>query len=242
MRLPFHSQAAWLANFSERYVLSLLFLAFAWLEFKQGMLEWHILHYGGDHTDFTFLIQHVIMVLLNVSIGTGLLFGQTMTVAPQSLEEIIVPLFATFFYLTYSSIDTLPPWLSENLAPPAWQVPLAGCGLVLGVLGRVIAAWGALYLGRSFGIFVSVREVVLRGPYHYVRHPIYLGYLLLFAGLALAYGCAALILIVPTHFGLFVWRARLEEARLAAASPAYREYMLHTGAFFPKLRPQKKLR
>jgi protein-S-isoprenylcysteine O-methyltransferase Ste14 len=240
MRSDFHPQAVWLASFTERYILSLLFLAFAWLEFTQAMIEWRVLQYGGDHTDLTFLIQHIIMVLLNVSIGTGLLFGQPMAVAPQSIEEIIVPLLATFFYLAYSSIDSLPPWLSDNVVPPDWQAPVAACGLVLGVLGRVIAAWGAFYLGRSFGIFVSVREVVLRGPYRYVRHPIYLGYLLLFAGLALAYGCTALFFIVPTHFGLFAWRARLEETRLAEASPAYREYMRRTGRFFPKLLPTKK--
>jgi protein-S-isoprenylcysteine O-methyltransferase Ste14 len=158
-----------------------------------------------------------------------------MTVAPQSFEEIMVPLAATFFYLTYSRIDSLPPWLSDNLAPPAWQVPLAWLGLGLGVIGRIVAAWGAFYLGRSFGIFVSVRKVVIRGPYRYVRHPIYLGYLMMFSGLALAYGCAALFIIVPTHFGLFAWRARLEEVRLAAASADYREYMKNTGSIFPRL-------
>jgi protein-S-isoprenylcysteine O-methyltransferase Ste14 len=86
---------------------------------------------------------------------------------------------------------------------------------------------------------VAVRNVVLRGPYRYVRHPIYLGYLLMFGGLAVAYPCSALFAIVPTHFGLFAWRAHLEEVRLAEASPAYREYMKHTGSIFPKLRALK---
>jgi protein-S-isoprenylcysteine O-methyltransferase Ste14 len=239
MRPNFQQQAAWIASFTERYILSFLFLAFAWLEITQVVLGWRIMHYGGDHTDFAYFIQHAIMVLVNISIGSTLLFGQSMTVGPQTLEEILVPLGATFFYLTYSTIDSLPPWLSDNLAPPAWQTPLAGLGLALGIFGRVIAGWGALYLGRSFGIFVAVRNVVLRGPYRYVRHPIYLGYLLMFGGLAVAYPCSALFAIVPTHFGLFAWRAHLEEVRLAEASPAYREYMKHTGSIFPKLRALK---
>jgi protein-S-isoprenylcysteine O-methyltransferase Ste14 len=236
MRPNLYQQAAWIADFTERYVLSLLFLAFAWLEFTQAALGWHILQHGGNHADFAYFIQHVIMVLLNVSIGGTLLFGQPMVVGPQTIEEIVIPLAATFFYLAYSSIDSLPPWLSDNLAPPAWQPPLAVFGLALGVMGRIIAAWGAFYLGRSFGIFVSVREVVLGGPYRYVRHPIYLGYLLMFGGLALAYSCSALFIIVPTHFGLFLWRARLEETRLAESSPAYRKYMANTGSIFPKIR------
>ena len=236
MRRNFQQQAAWLASFVERYILSLLFLAFAWVEFQQGLVEWKVLHHGGDHADLTYFIQHVIMVMVNVSIGGSLLFGQPIAVAPQNFEEVIVPLLATFFYLAYTRIDSLPPWLSDNLAPTNWQVPLAWLGLGLGVVGRVIAGWGALYLGRSFGIFVAVRSVVIRGPYRYVRHPIYLGYLMMFTGLAFAYSCTALFIIVPTHFGLFAWRARLEEARLAEASAEYREYMRSTGSIFPKLR------
>jgi protein-S-isoprenylcysteine O-methyltransferase Ste14 len=61
----------------------------------------------------------------------------------------------------------------------------------------------------------------------------------MFGGLAVAYPCSALFAIVPTHFGLFAWRAHLEEVRLAEASPAYREYMKHTGSIFPKLRALK---
>jgi protein-S-isoprenylcysteine O-methyltransferase Ste14 len=239
MRPNFQQQAAWIASFTERYILSLLFLAFAWLEITQSVLGWRIMHYGGDHTDLAFFIQHAIMVLVNFSIGSALLFGQRAASGPQTLEEILVPLGATFFYLTYGYIDSLPIWLSDNLAPPEWQTSLAALGLALGIMGRAITGWGAFYLGRSFGIFVSVREVVLRGPYRHIRHPIYLGYLLMFTGLALAYCCAALFIIVPTHFGLFVWRARLEEARLAKTSPAYREYMQQTGSIFPKLRTRK---
>jgi len=235
MRPNFQQQAAWIASFTERYILSILFLAFAWLEVTQAVLSWRIMHYGGDQANLAYFIQHTIMVLVNVSIGATLLFGQQINAAPQSLEEILVPLGATFFYLVYSCIDSLPDWLSDNLAPPNWQTPIAWLGLAIGIFGRIIVAWGAFYLGRSFGIFVSVRDVVLRGPYRYVRHPIYLGYLLMFGGLTLAYCCAALFIIVPAHFGLFAWRVRLEESRLAESSPAYREYIKHTGSIFPRL-------
>jgi protein-S-isoprenylcysteine O-methyltransferase Ste14 len=93
-----------------------------------------------------------------------------------------------------------------------------------------------MYLGRSFGIFVSVREIVLRGPYHYVRHPIYLGYIFIWAGLVLANRSVAIVILVAIHTALLIYRARLEEEMLAEASPAYREYMTHTGFLFPKLR------
>jgi protein-S-isoprenylcysteine O-methyltransferase Ste14 len=110
-----------------------------------------------------------------------------------------VPLAATFYFLTYNVVPRLPdPW-PENLCPPRLQTPLAVTGLILGIIGPAIATWGVVYLGRSFGIFVMVRDVVLRGPYQYVRHPMYLGYVCICAGLVLANCSAAFFILVPIH-------------------------------------------
>jgi protein-S-isoprenylcysteine O-methyltransferase Ste14 len=105
------------------------------------------------------------------------------------------------------------------------------------VIGPLIALWGLLYLGRSFGIFVSVRRVVLQGPYRWIRHPMYLGWACSAFGLALSNFSSAYILIVAVHFVLMLYRARLEEAELREFSPDYREFMKKTGFFLPKIRP-----
>jgi protein-S-isoprenylcysteine O-methyltransferase Ste14 len=77
--------------------------------------------------------------------------------------------------------------------------------------------------------------VVLVGPYKYVRHPIYSGYVLVWLGLILSHLSPAVIVIVAMHTALMVYRARLEERRLSEASPEYREYMQRTGFLFPRL-------
>ncbi len=102
-------------------------------------------------------------------------------------------------------------------------------------MGPAVAIWAVLYLGRSFGVFVVVRKVILDGPYQWVRHPIYLGYICMLAGLVLANFSAAYFILVPIHIGLLLYRARLEEARLSEHSAEYRQYMKRTGFIFPKL-------
>ncbi len=82
---------------------------------------------------------------------------------------------------------------------------------------------GLLSLGQSFAIFPAHRGLVVRGPYALVRHPIYLGELVMVVvaassgGLLLALGCcfALLLLLIP--------RIQREETALAS-DPDYARY------------------
>lgn len=49
---------------------------------------------------------------------------------------------------------------------------------VVWLLGFVTQVSAKLWLGRNFGLVAALRELVAGGPYRYVRHPMYLGYLL----------------------------------------------------------------
>jgi protein-S-isoprenylcysteine O-methyltransferase Ste14 len=46
--------------------------------------------------------------------------------------------------------------------------------------------YAKLSLGRSFGLLPANRGIVVRGAYRYIRHPIYIGYILSHAGFLLA--------------------------------------------------------
>jgi protein-S-isoprenylcysteine O-methyltransferase Ste14 len=157
----------------------------------------------------------------------------------------LVPLATAFFYLAYDTIPWFPHSWRQTYHPTVWPHPfsfrslpaLDATGLVLGVVGPAIAVWGVATLRRSFGIFVSVREVVMTGPYRFVRHPIYLGYILAYAGWLFLVRTPALAGLMAIHLGLFVWRARLEEDRLAAHSATYRANLRRTGFLFPRIFP-----
>jgi protein-S-isoprenylcysteine O-methyltransferase Ste14 len=98
--------------------------------------------------------------------------------------------------------------------PAAWLVP----GLIVAWAGLLFRVWAVLTLGRSFTTRVMVRAeqpVVTSGPYRLVRHPSYLGLLIMFLGLGLALGdlAAAAALVVLPAIGL-IRRIVVEEAAL----------------------------
>jgi len=105
---------------------------------------------------------------------------------------------------------------------------------MVSMVGYAISLWGLCSLGRSFAIFVAVRRVVTGGPYNYVRHPMYLGYLFELIGLLLSSFSLGMLFLGAGFVFLMVMRARLEEERLIEAYPAYRDYMQHTGFLFPR--------
>jgi protein-S-isoprenylcysteine O-methyltransferase Ste14 len=55
--------------------------------------------------------------------------------------------------------------------------------LITGLLGYGLVLWALLVLGRRFGIAPADRGLVTGGPYGFVRHPMYLGELILRAAL-----------------------------------------------------------
>jgi protein-S-isoprenylcysteine O-methyltransferase Ste14 len=108
--------------------------------------------------------------------------------------------------------------------------PLA-VGLML--VGTLLAAWAALALGRSFSLLPQARTLVTRGPYRYVRHPIYLGGLLITAG-EIALRWSPLVLALNAVFvAAQIVRLRYEEALLERAFPEYAEYRRRTSALIP---------
>lgn len=230
-------RAVAVAEFIERYLLSVVYFFFASREFLLLMSAAGELSRVGIHgLDLVTVGRHMLLFLLQIFISLFLLFNKRPAAQPKTLNEVLVPLATSFFFLTYNSVAWFPPEFRLNLIPDEIQTPCAEAALIVGVIGAAISTWGVLSLGRSFGIFVAVREIKMKGPYRYVRHPIYLGYVCIFCGLLIVNGSVAFFLLVPIHFLLFFYRARLEEARLAESSESYREYMKHTGFIFPKIR------
>src|SRR5438094_5509881 len=83
----------------------------------------------------------------------------------------------------------------------------AWVGVFLCVSGLVFAIWARVILGRNWSGVITLKEgheLIERGPYRVVRHPIYTGILAMFAGTAIAVGdlggCLGLSL-VSVSFG-----------------------------------------
>ena len=114
-----------------------------------------------------------------------------------------------FFWVPYVVIALRP---GPELAVPE---VLAWLGLALSVLGVAFALWAIVALGRHYDLVLEVHEdheLIRAGPYALVRHPVYTGLALHFAGLCLASGNLLLILgTLLVSYPAFYVRARAEE-------------------------------
>ena len=222
------------AVYLERYGISLVFFFLAIQKLRELLAITGAAHSGSESFPLADIIRQLIWIQLYLYSGVLLLLGRRVTALPQRIEDVLLPLGTTFFYLAYNAIPWLPAPLKNSLLPAGWQTPFLVTGLILNLIGLWIAIWAAIYLGRSFGVLIEVRQVVLEGAYKRMRHPMYSGYLCFLAGFAMTNFSVAFLVLIPLHMFLLLYRARLEEERLAACSPEYAEYRKRTGFVFPK--------
>lgn len=97
---------------------------------------------------------------------------------------------------------------------------------VLVVSGASLAVWAGRTMGRSLTPFPrpsASGRLVESGPFRWVRHPVYAGGLLFFAGWSLVIGPVALLLTAALAV-LWAFKARAEERFLHHAFPGYAGY------------------
>ena len=97
-------------------------------------------------------------------------------------------------------------------------------GVVLVMVGNIGQASAKLVLARSFGIAPANRGVKVAGPYRFVRHPMYAGYLVVHIGVVLMMPLPINIVIYAIGWSAQIRRLLAEEA-LLGEDPAYRAYM-----------------
>jgi protein-S-isoprenylcysteine O-methyltransferase Ste14 len=110
-------------------------------------------------------------------------------------------------------------------------------GLALLVVGSVLRVGPVLVLGRRFSAFVAIQEgheLVTDGWYRLIRHPSYLGALLLFIGWMLLFRSLLTFFVLPFAIGIVVSRIHAEEALLASEfGEAYAAYRRRTWRLIP---------
>ena len=131
----------------------------------------------------------------------------------------------------------------------AFAVPVAGFSLspavsrlvvALFLGGLVLRWWAILELGKFFTVDVAIatdHQLVVRGPYRWMRHPSYTGMMLAFAAFALTLqnGLSLAAVLIPISVAL-AYRIRVEEAALLSAfGEEYRRYSLTAKRLVPGL-------
>jgi len=131
-------------------------------------------------------------------------------------------------------VQTLSPEILPITADPfalrAWGVVVFTAGLLIAILSRI-------HLGNNWsdietGQVLKRQTVVSKGIYAYVRHPIYLGDILLLLGLELCLN-SWLVLAAALLAPIVFWKAVQEEKMLVNDLPGYSVYCAQTKRFIP---------
>ena len=103
------------------------------------------------------------------------------------------------------------------------QVTWPAAGLVMVTLAAGLSLVSLLAMGRFFGVRPALRGLVTRGPYKFVRHPMYLSYVLADIGYNLQEWNFVTLLLVLIGWASLIYRIRAEERVLSqhAEWPAY---------------------
>jgi protein-S-isoprenylcysteine O-methyltransferase Ste14 len=104
---------------------------------------------------------------------------------------------------------------------------LAFAAVVVELIGVALGQVSRLYLGRRFALLPANRGVVTRGPFRFVRHPVYAGWLVLSIGYVMAFPSVRNGLIVIAALPFILWRI-IQEETLLAADPDFRDYLART--------------
>lgn len=120
-----------------------------------------------------------------------------------------------------------------------WPRPAIEAVALVVLASGIVFRWIAIVtLGRFFTVNVAVHEeqrIVEAGPYRTIRHPSYTGLLVAFAGLALAFGSWAgvLVMLVPIFLAVRT-RIGVEERALERAfGGEYEAYRKRTSRLVP---------
>jgi protein-S-isoprenylcysteine O-methyltransferase Ste14 len=113
----------------------------------------------------------------------------------------------------------------------------AWAAAALCVIGLASAIWARIILGRNWSGVVTLKEeheLVERGPYRFVRHPIYTGILTMFFATALAQGYLSGFVGTLLMFASFwIKLGREEELMLQQFPERYRAYQQRAKRIIP---------
>jgi protein-S-isoprenylcysteine O-methyltransferase Ste14 len=136
-----------------------------------------------------------------------------------------------------------PSWLAWARLPLPSGVRWAGVGVAL--LGFALLQWAQTALGKSWSDtprMIKEQTLVTSGPYRFIRHPIYMAFILILGSMILI---SANWLISLAWIGIVievVSRIHFEESlMLEYFGDQYHQYMKRTGCCLPRLLPPPSL-
>ena len=155
-------------------------------------------------------------------------FDATLLVISESLGVCLILMRRSTTTVSKHPLDWVLSLIAVNaplLAAPAEAstfVPLQ-IATTLMFVGMIIQISAKVALWRSYGLIPANRGIKTKGPYRFLRHPMYAGYTLIHIGFLLGFPSLQNFLLYLTTFLIEVARLMREELILNK-DPLYREY------------------
>ena len=106
------------------------------------------------------------------------------------------------------------------------------------IAGLLFSVWARLALGSNWSGTVTIKkdhQLIRKGPYRWIRHPIYTGMLAALLASAITQGLLSGLLGFCLVYAALYYKARREESFLAQEFGAgFDEHRQHTGMFLPR--------
>jgi protein-S-isoprenylcysteine O-methyltransferase Ste14 len=136
---------------------------------------------------------------------------------PTALDRSPTTAVAIVVALSYPYAQVI--WLRWTAGTPAWP----GAGLALVTVSAGLSLASLLALGTLFGYRPALRALTTGGPYAFVRHPMYLAYLIGDVGYNLEEWNLGTLALVLAGWTSLLWRVHAEE-RILARDGGWRAY------------------
>jgi protein-S-isoprenylcysteine O-methyltransferase Ste14 len=159
-------------------------------------------------TDWIYVLQHFIVL--------GIALTRPQPKARDYSVASSVAVGVAYLY-PYAQVIYLR-WSSGYVAWPA-------AGLVLVMLAAGLSLVSLLVIGRFFGVRPALRGLVTSGPYRFVRHPIYLSYVIADIGYNLQEWNFVTLVLVLVGWASLLYRIHAEE-QVLSQHPEWSTYVV----------------
>lgn len=131
------------------------------------------------------------------------------------------------------------PLLAQPRFIGSLRIGLGVVGVLLVATGAILWVWSARTLEPSVGWSdeINPEYLVTHGPYRRMRHPIYVGVVILMVGWVLLNGALYSLSLCPIFYLLFRFEAHLEERRVLGPKfgDEFQRYKEQVPAFFGRV-------